>query len=326
MEITASFCFSFQFIMTRRKRGLCDWFNLIAAIWFILSDIFLNGFCLRELKIFVPEAVIMGNAATLSCQYDLEQAVLYSVRWYFEGEEFYRYVPKESPPARVFTVSGISVDLSSSDSTQVTLRSVTRDLSGQFLCEVSEDAPLFHTEIRISHMQVVELPNEDPFMQIDKKVLGSNDSFKASCTVGKSYPSANITWYINDRKVYKTPFQRIVYRSYEGTATYSSLELYPHSQILQDAFQAQTPKYLASLNILCEVSILHVYHKNVQQRVLLGNQSYTTVSPNLLGLDGSKHASGDPDNSPLTGHSVRNTFSKLMFLFIICYCFGEMFL
>lgn len=133
---------------------------------------------------------------------------------------------------------------------------------------------------------------------------------------------------ISTTQVYKTPFQRIVYRSYEGTATYSSLELYPHSQILQDAFQAQTPKYLASLNILCEVSILHVYHKNVQQRVLLGNQSYTTVSPNLLGLDGSKHAgaSGDPDNSPLTGHSARNTFSKLMFLFIIFYCFCEMFL
>lgn len=42
----------------------------------------------------------------------LSQAVLYSVRWYFEGEEFYRYVPKESPPARVFTVAGISVDVS----------------------------------------------------------------------------------------------------------------------------------------------------------------------------------------------------------------------
>jgi hypothetical protein len=26
---------------------------------------------LKDLKIFVPEAVIMGNAATLSCQYDL---------------------------------------------------------------------------------------------------------------------------------------------------------------------------------------------------------------------------------------------------------------
>lgn len=74
----------------------------------------------------------MGNAATLSCQYDLDnvsayqvmqwdckfhgafflQASLYSVRWYFESEEFYRFVPKEAPPARTFPVSGINVDVS----------------------------------------------------------------------------------------------------------------------------------------------------------------------------------------------------------------------
>lgn len=93
----------------------------------------------------------MGNAATLSCQYDLEQvstrqhiadvdtscrgfdpvsrlglisllllflllyslkATLYSVRWYFGAEEFYRYVPKETPPTLVFPVSGINVDVS----------------------------------------------------------------------------------------------------------------------------------------------------------------------------------------------------------------------
>uniref|UniRef100_A0A182MQ70 Ig-like domain-containing protein n=1 Tax=Anopheles culicifacies TaxID=139723 RepID=A0A182MQ70_9DIPT len=65
---------------------------------------------LKDLKIFVPEAVIMGNAATLSCQFELEKATLYSVRWYFEAEEFYRFVPKESPPARTFPVSGITVD------------------------------------------------------------------------------------------------------------------------------------------------------------------------------------------------------------------------
>lgn len=32
-----------------------------------------TAFCLKDLKIFVPEAVITGNAATLSCQYELEQ-------------------------------------------------------------------------------------------------------------------------------------------------------------------------------------------------------------------------------------------------------------
>jgi hypothetical protein len=78
----------------------------------------------------------MGNAATLTCQYDLDnvssqstltsailsahflslsQASLYSVRWYFESEEFYRFVPKEAPPARTFQVAGITVDVSVPD-------------------------------------------------------------------------------------------------------------------------------------------------------------------------------------------------------------------
>lgn len=87
------------------------------------------------MSIAVPEAVAVGDTVTLSCHYDLEnvriissliiwiyinkyliyfqlQAALYSVRWYFELEEFYRYVPKESPPTRVFANTGITVDVS----------------------------------------------------------------------------------------------------------------------------------------------------------------------------------------------------------------------
>lgn len=60
---------------------------------------------------------------------------------------------------------------------------------------------MFHTEIREAYMQVVELPKEEPNMQVDKKSVGINDSFKAVCTVGKSFPAANITWYINAKKV-----------------------------------------------------------------------------------------------------------------------------
>lgn len=46
------------------------------------------------------------------CSLCKTKAALYSVRWYFELEEFYRYVPKESPPSRVFPISGVSVDVS----------------------------------------------------------------------------------------------------------------------------------------------------------------------------------------------------------------------
>ncbi len=88
-----------------------------------------------------------------------------------------------------------------SDATTVTLRSVTRDLTGQFQCEVSEDAPLFHTDIRASRMQVVELPNEEPRLNVEKKSISSNDNLRATCTVGTSFPAANMTWYINGKKV-----------------------------------------------------------------------------------------------------------------------------
>lgn len=91
--------------------------------------------------------------------------------------------------------------VASSDSHTLTLRSVSRDLSGVFRCEVSEDAPTFHTEIKEARMQVVELPMDEPNLHVDKKEVAITDGFKAVCTVGKSYPSANLTWTINGKKV-----------------------------------------------------------------------------------------------------------------------------
>lgn len=43
------------------------------------------------------------------------QASLYSVRWYYESEEFYRYVPTETPPGRTFYVPGLIIDVSTID-------------------------------------------------------------------------------------------------------------------------------------------------------------------------------------------------------------------
>jgi hypothetical protein len=69
---------------------------------------------LRGVRLDVPEAVLTGDTARLACDYDLEHAALYSIKWYRGDEEFYRFVPKESPPTRVFPLPGIHVDVSSS--------------------------------------------------------------------------------------------------------------------------------------------------------------------------------------------------------------------
>lgn len=39
------------------------------------------------------------------------QEALYSVKWYRDNEEFYRYVPKDNPPQNSYSVDGIKVDV-----------------------------------------------------------------------------------------------------------------------------------------------------------------------------------------------------------------------
>lgn len=41
-----------------------------------------------------------------------EEETLYSVKWYKDNEEFYRYVPKSNPPQQSYRVEGIRVDVS----------------------------------------------------------------------------------------------------------------------------------------------------------------------------------------------------------------------
>jgi len=60
----------------------------------------------------LPQAVLEGHSVELRCDYDLEGASLYSLKWYRGDEEFYRYVPKEDPPTRVFALAGVTVDVS----------------------------------------------------------------------------------------------------------------------------------------------------------------------------------------------------------------------
>jgi len=64
------------------------------------------------LQIKVPEAVRRGSSVELACDYDLEGALLYSIKWYKDDQEFFSFVPKEAPPTRVFSVPGIFVDVS----------------------------------------------------------------------------------------------------------------------------------------------------------------------------------------------------------------------
>lgn len=91
----------------------------------------------RLVKVVVPAYELYGGFSLLECQYELnssdnkesksskashysydsneqsdEGETLYSVKWYKDNEEFYRYVPKANPPQHSYKVDGIRVDVS----------------------------------------------------------------------------------------------------------------------------------------------------------------------------------------------------------------------
>ncbi|XP_017775496.1 PREDICTED: uncharacterized protein LOC108561891 [Nicrophorus vespilloides] len=175
--------------------------DVTAFLTIILILLFHGADGLKSLIIRVPQVVKSGDTVTLSCNYDLEEVALYTIKWYRNDVEFYRFVPKESPPSRAFTMPHIHVDIAKSGPTEVTLRGVRKELSGDYKCEVSADAPLFHTEIKMAHMTIIEVPSGSPSLEIEPKKVEVGKRIVAMCSTTGSTPAANITWYINDELV-----------------------------------------------------------------------------------------------------------------------------
>lgn len=67
---------------------------------------------IRILDLRVPGHAAEGGQALLGCHFDLEGDDLYSVKWYKDGKEFYRYVPSSSEQTSYFQMPGVFVDVS----------------------------------------------------------------------------------------------------------------------------------------------------------------------------------------------------------------------
>ena len=58
-----------------------------------------------------PGAVSTGADVVLHCKFDLEDDVLYAVKWFRFGREFYRFEPQRRPQIQVFAIDNVNVDV-----------------------------------------------------------------------------------------------------------------------------------------------------------------------------------------------------------------------
>lgn len=73
---------------------------------------FAGATTLRLVELKVPPYIIRGQPIRLECHFDLEGEALYSVKWFKDNQEFFRFLPEDDPPAQVFSRRGVYVDVS----------------------------------------------------------------------------------------------------------------------------------------------------------------------------------------------------------------------
>ncbi|XP_026328542.1 uncharacterized protein LOC113236608 [Hyposmocoma kahamanoa] len=167
----------------------------------VLSLLVQESLLLRIVRVSVPPYRIRGQVAILECDYELDNDGLYSVKWYRDNEEFYRYMPKFDPPKHAYKLDGVKVDLQKSDDRKVVLHQVTLKTTGLYRCEVSAEAPSFASAAGEGRMEVIYLPREGPRITGNEQENRRGDSLFLNCTSGRSYPAAILSWDINGEKV-----------------------------------------------------------------------------------------------------------------------------
>ncbi|XP_078034801.1 uncharacterized protein LOC144468884 [Augochlora pura] len=197
---------------------------------------------LKLQRLYVPAFTLRGSSALLECRYDLGTDKLYSITWYKDHEEFYRYVPKGEPMKHSYTVEGINVDKRQSNHQQVLLQDASLHTRGRYKCEVSAEAPNFNSVSAEANMEVVVLPQDGPTITGEEKIYATGDVLDLNCTSDKSHPAANLTWFINGEQV--MPDSETVYEQHGLFAVISSLRLRLQSAHIAD-----------KINVRCEATV-----------------------------------------------------------------------
>ncbi|KAG1658392.1 hypothetical protein GQR58_023000 [Nymphon striatum] len=161
-----------------------------------------NVISIKLTQMYVPVVTTPSNDVKLICKFNLGQETLYSIKWYKDGVEFYRYVPKARPKSIAFNNRGIQVDLNKSNSEQVYLNNVNTYSAGEYRCEASGESPAFRRQVGIKTMTVHVIPHKRPIITGNNRIIyKQNMVIEMNCTSQPSLPAANLYWFINNEKV-----------------------------------------------------------------------------------------------------------------------------
>lgn len=208
-------------------------------------------------NIIVPKFTQVGENVMLKCDYDLQHDILYSIKWYKDNQEFYRYVPMDEPPKQRFSVIGADTRLELSDKEHVHLHNISLASAGLYTCEVSTEAPRFRTQAVTMNMRVIHPPEAGPYLQGGRIGYRVGDLLDVNCSSPASHPKVLLKFYLNDEPVNEKNVLKIdLTKAKDGlTPALSSYTL----RIKRMHFKH------GSLTLKCTADIYRTYYKSVKR-------------------------------------------------------------
>ncbi|XP_042234470.1 uncharacterized protein LOC121874401 [Homarus americanus] len=155
----------------------------------------------------VPLYAFAGGQATLSCSYDLSSTRLYSLKWYHNGTEFYRYVPTERDqainikPSHKFFVTEL---FRNDQRVSLSLTRLAVAASGQYRCEVIAEHPSFRTEVSAAIMTVLKEPLLAPTLVGAREIYEPTEVIKIGCQPGQAFSrdhKPTLQWFLEGTQV-----------------------------------------------------------------------------------------------------------------------------
>ncbi|XP_045485822.1 uncharacterized protein LOC111000126 isoform X1 [Pieris rapae] len=169
---------------------------------------FTSAYKITQLK--VPLYADPRRAAELICDFQMNDEILHSVKWYRDMHEILRYNPSQVPSIRLFNVTGIIVQGGECQAEWCMVRVMPLPFAvrAAFTCEISTEGPRFQIARQTKHMTVVAMPERDPVIIGAPKLVRPGEHVLLNCSSDFSLPPANINWYIGNEVQKQEMWQR----------------------------------------------------------------------------------------------------------------------
>ncbi|KAI4463831.1 beat protein [Holotrichia oblita] len=157
---------------------------------------------LRLTNMSSPIVADLRDELKLDCLFDMGGEQLYAVKWYKDDQEFFRYMPGQTPATITFPVAGVHLVTSATDCghdhCKVRLHGLTRDHSGgAYRCEISSEAPTFRLASETHNVTIAALPKGELRIEGLAPEYLEGEPVNVDCVSELADPAPILSWYIN---------------------------------------------------------------------------------------------------------------------------------